>query len=132
MQRDRAVGCRRDLVDGRSQRRATAGVEAVEPAGSFGSQTMAKRSPPRPQAVGSIRPRQALVAMAASTALPPALSMSMPAPAASGCEQQTMPLAAHDGERVAAPRPVPMRFMGADATGVRQKLERTRQAGRSC
>ena len=56
-----------------------------------GSQTIAKRSPPRPLAVGSIRPRQAFVAIAASTALPPFRSTSRPAWTASGCAAATIP-----------------------------------------
>src|ERR1043165_9674626 len=82
-----------------------------------GAQGLANRSPPRPQAVGSITPRQAFVAIAASTALPPALSISMPAPAASGCEQHTMPFAAHVTDRVALPRPLPNACMSANDTG---------------
>ena len=34
-----------------------------------------------------------------------------PVPAASGCEQQTIPFAAHEGERVARPRPLPTKFI---------------------
>jgi hypothetical protein len=45
-----------------------------------------------PLAVGSSRPRQALVAIAASTADPPRFSMSIPACVASGCAVPTAPL----------------------------------------
>jgi hypothetical protein len=58
---------------------------------SFGSQTIANRSPPMPFAVGSISPRHAFTAIAASTALPPARSMSIPACTASGWAAHTMP-----------------------------------------
>src|SRR5688572_17086296 len=73
--------------------------EALRPNSSccLASQTMAKRSPPMPQLIGSIRPIAALVATAASTALPPPLSTSMPICAASGCDVATMPLAATAG-----------------------------------
>jgi hypothetical protein len=38
---------------------------------SFGSHTMAKRSPPMPFIIGSMTPTAAFAAIAASTALPP-------------------------------------------------------------
>src|SRR5439155_1571563 len=71
----------------------------------FGSHRIANRSPPSPFAVGSIRPRQAFIAIAASTALPPCLSISSPAWTASGWAAHTMPWAPYTTERVAAPRP---------------------------
>ena len=71
----------------------------------FGSHRIANRSPPNPFAVGSIRPRQAFIAIAASTALPPCLSISSPAWTASGWAAHTMPWAPYTTERVAAPRP---------------------------
>ena len=52
---------------------------------------MANRSPPGPHIMGSVRLSMALVATAASTALPPALRMSMPAMLANGWLEQTMP-----------------------------------------
>ena len=70
------------------------------------SQTMANKSPPTPLPVGSIRPRQALAAMAASTAEPPRFSTSSPTCVASGWLVQTMPFWAITSERVANARPV--------------------------
>jgi hypothetical protein len=55
------------------------------------SQTMAKRSPPMPLEVGSTTVRQAAMAMAASTALPPFKSISIPAKAARGWLVATAP-----------------------------------------
>ena len=52
-----------------------------------------------PQLAGSISPRAAFVAMAASTQLPPALSTSTPTSAASGWLAQTMPCWAITAER---------------------------------
>ncbi len=52
---------------------------------------MAKASLPMPLDTGSTTVRQMAVAIAASTALPPAFSMSMPAPAASWDAVATMP-----------------------------------------
>jgi hypothetical protein len=57
----------------------------------FGSQTIANMSPPMPFDVGSMSPRQAFTAIAASTALPPAFNTSSPAWAASGCAHAIMP-----------------------------------------
>jgi hypothetical protein len=50
---------------------------------------MQKASDPRPLLHGSTIVIAAAVAMAASTALPPAASMRSPACAASGCEVET-------------------------------------------
>src|SRR5258708_7327628 len=63
------------------------------------SQTRAYRSPPTPQDIGSIRPRAALAAMAASTALPPCFRTSRPTSAASGWLVATMPCVASVSER---------------------------------
>ena len=52
-----------------------------------------------PQRIGSIRPRAALVAMAASIALPPALRTSSPTWAASGWLVATMPCGAMTTDR---------------------------------
>ena len=57
-------------------------------------QTMAKASEPMPLAVGSTTVRQAAVAMAASTALPPFFSTSSPAAVARLLPLHTMPLRA--------------------------------------
>ncbi len=70
----------------------------------FGSQTIANRSPPTPFAVGSMSPRQAFTAIAASTAEPPSRSTCSPACTASGCAAHTMPWRPYTTERVAAPR----------------------------
>src|SRR5207245_2006089 len=51
------------------------------------------------------KPSAALVAMAASTALPPFLRTSTPACTASGCAAATMPWRAYTTERVANDRP---------------------------
>src|SRR5580700_2741619 len=58
---------------------------------SFGSQMKAKQSPPKPELVGSRKPRQALAATAASTAEPPRLSVSIAASVASGCAVPAAP-----------------------------------------
>src|SRR5271168_1929668 len=52
---------------------------------------MAKRSPPMPFIMGATTPIMALVAMAASTALPPCSRTCTPACAASGDSAATMP-----------------------------------------
>src|SRR3990172_3540765 len=52
---------------------------------------MAKRSPPIPFPVGSIRPMVAFAAMAASIAFPPRSRIRTPAPAARGWLAATMP-----------------------------------------
>src|SRR5580698_769338 len=67
---------------------------------AFGSQTKAKQSPPRPELVGSTKPRTALAAMAASTAEPPRLSMAMAACVARGCAVPAAPEQPSAGERV--------------------------------
>ena len=59
-----------------------------------------------PLPVGSISPSAALQATAASTALPPALRMSMPIWVTSGTLVQTIPCCAITSERVANARPV--------------------------
>ena len=64
--------------------------EALRPCSSLPSHRMQKASLPRPQPVGSTTVSAMAVAMAASTALPPASSMDRPACAASGCEVETM------------------------------------------
>ncbi|MEZ6073818.1 MAG: hypothetical protein R3C10_26950 [Pirellulales bacterium] len=53
-----------------------------------------------PQLIGSVSPIIALVAMAASTALPPRLSTSSPTWAASGSLVATMPCWATTAERL--------------------------------
>ena len=55
---------------------------------------MANKSPPMPLPVGSMSPNAAFAAMAASTALPPALRMSIAIWLARGCAVAAMPLAA--------------------------------------
>jgi hypothetical protein len=50
----------------------------------FVSHTMANKSPPTPQLIGSTRPSIAFAAIAASTADPPALRMSRAACVANG------------------------------------------------
>ena len=57
-------------------------------------QTSAKRSPPTPVELGSTTPSAAAVVMAASTALPPSMSVRNPAMAASGWLVATIPLVA--------------------------------------
>ena len=63
--------------------------EPLIPVRSCPSQTMAKASLPTPFIVGSTTVRVIAVAIAASTALPPRRSMSMPAWVASGCDVAT-------------------------------------------
>ena len=58
-----------------------------------GLATIAKQSPPMPVMPGSITPRSAVAAIAASTALPPFLRISMPASDAFGCEVAIIALA---------------------------------------
>src|ERR1051326_7188614 len=67
---------------------------------------MAKRSPPTPFETGSIKPRVAFAAIAASTAEPPRFKMSSPTCVASGTLVQTIPWRASTSERVAKCRPV--------------------------
>src|SRR6266536_2106759 len=67
---------------------------------------MANRSPPIPLETGSIKPRVAFAAMAASTALPPRLRMSIPTSVAAGTLVQTMPWRARTSDRVAKFFPV--------------------------
>lgn len=66
---------------------------------------IAKRSPAGPTFIGSIRVNAAAVATAASMALPPFLSTSRPACAASGWLVVTMPLRAITSERCCATHP---------------------------
>src|SRR5881398_2924271 len=60
---------------------------------------MAKRSPPIPFETGSIKPRVALAAIAASTALPPRFKMSSPTCVAAGTLVQTIPCRARTSAR---------------------------------
>src|SRR4030042_1431722 len=55
------------------------------------SQTMANKSPPGPQLIGSIRLSMALAQIAASIALPPVFRISTPAILARGWLEQTTP-----------------------------------------
>ncbi len=71
----------------------------------FASHTMANRSPPMPQDMGSRKPRAAFTAMAASTAEPPRFSTSTPIWTARGWAAATMPWRAYTIERVANIRP---------------------------
>jgi hypothetical protein len=61
----------------------------------------AKQSPPIPVDCGSITPKSAQAATAASAAVPPAFSTSIAASAASGCDVATMPFWAWTVERPA-------------------------------
>ena len=63
-----------------------AGPEEFKPYSFFvsASQTIANKSPPIPQPVGSTRPSTALAAIAASMALPPSLRVLIAACVASG------------------------------------------------
>ena len=76
--------------------------EPFRPVSSFfsASQTMANRSPPMPQPTGSMSPRAALAAMAASTALPPFLRISTAIWVARGWLVAAMPWGAMTSERV--------------------------------
>jgi hypothetical protein len=67
---------------------------------------MANMSPPIPHPVGSIRPRAALAAIAASTAFPPFFSISRPIWVANGWLVATMPFFPMTSERVAKGCPV--------------------------
>src|SRR5882762_5730884 len=58
------------------------------------SQTMANRSPPMPHDIGSMSPRAASAAMAASTAVPPLRKTSSPICVASAWLVATMPFLA--------------------------------------
>ena len=64
------------------------------------SQTIAKRSPPRPHDIGSTTPSTALAAMAASTALPPCCKTRMAVAVASGWLVAAMPCRAITADRV--------------------------------
>src|SRR5580698_11204555 len=66
---------------------------------NFGSQIMAKQSPPSPELVGSKNPRQALAAMAASAALPPRFKVSIAANVASGCAVPAAPEQPYTADR---------------------------------
>jgi hypothetical protein len=61
---------------------------------------MANKSPPMPEPVGSLTPSTAFAAIAASTALPPARSVSSAAKVASGWLVAAMPLLPTAGDRV--------------------------------
>src|SRR5687768_6394517 len=74
---------------------------------------MAKKSPPIPLPVGSISPKAALAAIAASTALPPCFITSKAICVASGCEVAAIAFGAMTSERVAKTRPV-IRSAAAD------------------
>src|SRR5580692_5448396 len=67
---------------------------------SFGSQMREKQSPPMPELTGSTRPSTAFAAMAASTAEPPRLRISMAVCVAMGCAVPAAPLQPRTGERV--------------------------------
>src|SRR5438552_16550696 len=67
---------------------------------------MAKRSPPIPLETGSIKPRVAFAAIAASTALPPRFKISTPTCVAAGTLVQTIPCRARTSDRVAKFFPV--------------------------
>src|SRR2546425_4562559 len=67
---------------------------------------MAKKSPPIPLETGSIKPRVAFAAIAASTALPPRFKISTPTCVAAGTLVQTIPCRARTSDRVAKFFPV--------------------------
>ena len=67
---------------------------------------MANRSPPTPLPVGSISPRAAFAAIAASTAVPPRLSTSSATWLASGWLVAAMPCVAMTSERVGTSDPL--------------------------
>ena len=81
-------------------RRPSGCVEAVELSPSWRPHTIANKSPPTPFMFGSTKPSMALTATAASTALPPALRMSIPTCAASGWLAATMPVGAMVSDRL--------------------------------
>ena len=91
-----AVSCRGERPD------------AFSPYSLFSSayQTIAKRSPPTPEPVGSTRPNMALAAMAASMALPPCFKMSNATWVASGWLVATIPFCAITSDRLAKGFPV--------------------------
>jgi hypothetical protein len=60
---------------------------------------MAKQSPPMPVIAGSTTHCTATAASAASIALPPALSISIAANVASGCDVAAMPFSPSAAER---------------------------------
>src|SRR6187399_1348816 len=72
----------------------------------FASQTMANKSPPTPLLIGSMSPRAALAAIAASTAVPPRLSTSSATWLASGWLVAAMPCVAMTSERVGTSDPL--------------------------
>ena len=82
--------------------------EALRPVSSpfSASHTIANRSPPMPQPVGSINPSVAFAAIAASTALPPAFRMSSATWVANGWLVAAMPCVAMTSERDANGLPV--------------------------
>ena len=72
---------------------------------SLGSHSITKQSPPMPQEIGSPKPSTALAAMAASTAEPPAFSISMAARVASGWAVAAAPCRPQAAERLAKVAP---------------------------
>ncbi len=82
--------------------------EAFSPVNSrfSASHTMANRSPPMPQPVGSISPSAALAAIAASTAVPPAFNMSRAICVANGWLVAAIPCGAMTSDRDALGNPV--------------------------
>ena len=87
---------------------AGARPEALSPVNSrfSASHTIANRSPPMPQPVGSIRPRAAFAAIAASTAVPPAFNISRATWVASGWLVAAIPYGAITSDRDAWGNPV--------------------------
>ena len=67
---------------------------------------MANRSPPIPQPVGSMSPKAAFTAMAASMAFPPFFRTSIPICVARGWLEATIPFWAMTSDRVAKSSPV--------------------------
>src|SRR5205085_12477578 len=93
------------LFVAQAERRTAAAVDPVQLV-FFRAVTMAKRSPPIPFETGSINPRVALAAIAASTALPPRFKISSPTCVAAGTLVQTIPCRARTSDRVAKDFPV--------------------------
>ncbi len=87
---------------------AGARPDALSPVSSLfsASHTMANRSPPIPQPVGSISPSAAFAAIAASTAVPPALRISRATCVARGWLVAAMPCGAITSDREAWGSPV--------------------------
>ena len=91
---------------------------------SFGSQIMAKQSPPSPELVGSRKPRQALAAMAASTAEPPRFRISMAVSVARGCAVPAAP-----EQPMAAEREAKLAPDGRSPACTSQRSKRSAPAG---